>query len=103
MLPTEAVTTRPSARRVAVIAPAESISDIIQPPKISPLGLVSAGIASVRAASSPRGSADVRGLPSRPLLGRISQLPCGRRTRYGSAIAATQYRNCKLLYLVIGV
>jgi hypothetical protein len=44
MLLTDAVTTRPSARRVAVIAPATSINDMIQPPKISPDGLVSAGI-----------------------------------------------------------
>jgi hypothetical protein len=31
MLLTDAVTTRPSARRVAVIAPATSINDMIQP------------------------------------------------------------------------
>ena len=60
MLLTEAVTTRPSARRVAVIAPAESISDMIQPPKMSPEWLVSAGIARVRAANSPRGWAGPR-------------------------------------------
>jgi len=52
---TAAVTTRPSLRRVAVIAPAASISDMIQPPKMSPAGFVSAGIAKVRAANSPRG------------------------------------------------
>src|SRR5205085_4512979 len=46
--------------RVAVIAPAESISDISQPPKMSPDGLVSAGIAKVRAANSPRGWAGPR-------------------------------------------
>ena len=65
MLLTAAVTTRPSARRVAVIAPAASISDMIQPPKISPDGLVSAGIAKVRAASSPRGRGGPRKSVSR--------------------------------------
>src|SRR5260370_13828180 len=77
MLPTEAGTTRPSARRVAVIAPAESISDMIQPPKISPPGLVSAGIARVRAASSPRGSAAAPAFCS--VSGDIAQIPSGCR------------------------
>src|SRR6266853_600414 len=55
MLLTAAVTTRPPARLVAVIAAAASISDMIQPPNMSPLGLVSAGIARVRAARSRGG------------------------------------------------
>jgi hypothetical protein len=40
--------------------PGESISDMIQPPKMSPLGLLSAGIASVRDASSPFGWVELR-------------------------------------------
>src|SRR3954454_11190996 len=52
---TAAVTTRSCAQRVAVIAPAASIWAMIQPPKMSPDGLMSAGIARVRAASSPLG------------------------------------------------
>jgi hypothetical protein len=39
------VTTRPFARRVAAALPARSICDTNQPPKISPCGLVSIGIA----------------------------------------------------------
>jgi hypothetical protein len=62
---TEAVTTRPSARCVAVIAPAESIIDMIQPPKMSPAGLVSQGIAKARTASSPRGRSASRNSLSR--------------------------------------
>jgi hypothetical protein len=60
MLETATVTTRPPACGVADIFPAESISDMIQPPKMSPLGLLSAGIASVREASSPFGSLEFR-------------------------------------------
>jgi hypothetical protein len=56
MRSTATVTTRPLATVVADIFPAMSISDMIQPPKISPLGLVSVGMASTREASSPRGS-----------------------------------------------
>src|ERR1700688_3016281 len=39
------VTTRPFARRVAAALPARSICDTNQPPKMSPCGLVSIGIA----------------------------------------------------------
>src|SRR5438309_462168 len=74
MLLTAAVTTRPSARLVAVIAPAASISDMIQPPKISPLGLVSAGIARVRAASSPGGCGGPEKPASRSVGDDIAQL-----------------------------
>ena len=45
------------ARALAVMPPAMSICDISQPPKMSPLGLASAGMARVRIASSPFGSA----------------------------------------------
>ena len=52
---TATVATRPLAAQVALSPPATSISDMIQPPKISPAGLVSAGMASVRTDSSPLG------------------------------------------------
>src|SRR6185437_8345818 len=54
-LETAAVATRPLARVPAETPAARSISDMIQPPKISPAGLVSAGIATVRSDSSPMG------------------------------------------------
>jgi hypothetical protein len=74
MFDTETVTTRPPACGVADIFPAESISAMIQPPKMSPLGLQSAGIARVREASSPRGSVEFRRLS----LERIPPSPgCG--------------------------
>ena len=53
---TATVATRPLARAPAVMPPATSIWDISQPPKMSPLGLVSRGMARVRMAISPRGS-----------------------------------------------
>src|SRR5262249_16435535 len=74
MLLTATVATRPPAMRVAVIAPAPSISAMIQPPKISPPGLVSAGIAQVRAASSPRGSGGPAQSASGSQSGHIAQL-----------------------------
>src|SRR3954449_4662143 len=46
------VTTRPFARRVATVLPARSIWHSSQPPKMSPCGLVSAGIATARSAGS---------------------------------------------------
>ena len=49
------VATRPRARSRATRPPAMSICDRTQPPKMSPLGLASAGMASVRMASAPRG------------------------------------------------
>ena len=56
---TATVATRPWARADAVTPPAISICEITQPPKMSPAGLASAGIAKVRIASSPFGSAIV--------------------------------------------
>src|SRR5436190_13898473 len=73
MFETATVTTRPPACGVADILPAESIKDMIQPPKISPFGLLSAGIARVREASSPFGSVELRCLP----LSRIARSPQG--------------------------
>src|SRR5580700_4002056 len=49
------VTTRPPVRRTATDAPARSIWHNSQPPKISPCGLVSAGMAMVRIAGSVSG------------------------------------------------
>ena len=53
---TATVATRPRARHAAVIPPARSICDNNKSPKISPLGLVSAGMANVRIAGLPLGS-----------------------------------------------
>ena len=75
MFETETVTTSPPACGVADIFPAESISAMIQPPKISPFGLQSAGIARVREASSPLGSVEFRRLS----LERICISSCGYR------------------------
>src|SRR5882757_9068793 len=49
------VAVRPFARRVAAVPPARSICDSSQPPKISPCGLASAGIAMARRAGSTWG------------------------------------------------
>src|SRR5712691_4485532 len=86
MLLTAAVTTRPPARLVAVIAPAASISDMIQPPNKSPLGLVSAGIARVRAASSPGGCFGPEKPASRSVWDDIAQLLvcCRGASGYGT-------------------
>src|ERR1700730_18385544 len=56
------VPTRPLARRVAPVLPARSICDNSQPPKISPAGLASAGIAMARSAGSDCGGASVASL-----------------------------------------
>src|SRR6202051_5134507 len=53
------VTPPPLARRVATVLPARSICDNNQPPKISPAGLASAGIAMARNAGSDFGGASV--------------------------------------------
>src|SRR5580692_10936860 len=53
------VTTRPFARRVAAALPARSICDISQPPKISPCGLVSIGIAMAQSVGLILGGASV--------------------------------------------
>ena len=55
MASTAMVTTRPRARSTPAMPPAWSMRDSTQPPKISPLALVSAGIALMRTVSSPRG------------------------------------------------
>src|ERR1700747_2093289 len=52
---TATVAQRPRARRTAALAPARSICAISQPPKMSPDGLVSAGIAIARINGSPSG------------------------------------------------
>src|SRR5262249_29511792 len=49
------VTVRPLARRLAAAPPARSICDSNQPPKMSPCGLASAGIAMARSAGSVLG------------------------------------------------
>src|SRR6202043_2036018 len=84
MFDTDTVTTRPPACGVADIFPAESISAMIQPPKMSPLGLQSAGIASVRDASSPLGSVEFRRLS-------LDRIPCISRLRISTIYVALQY------------
>ena len=54
---TATVATRPRARRIAGTAPARSIWASSQPPKMSPLALASAGMATVRKAGSRRSGA----------------------------------------------
>jgi hypothetical protein len=54
--------TVPLAIFVAVISAAASITDMIQPPKMLPIGLMCDGVANMRDASSPRGSIEVFGL-----------------------------------------
>jgi hypothetical protein len=71
----------PAACGVADIFPAESIKAMIQPPKMSPLGLQSAGIARVRDASSPLGSVvfrrlAVEGIPKSPGRGNRGPICC---------------------------
>ena len=51
------VAVRPFARRVATVPPARSICDSSQPPKMSPCGLASAGIAMARSVGSQGGGA----------------------------------------------
>src|SRR5436190_20568733 len=51
------VAVRPFARRLAAAPPARSICDSSQPPKMSPWGLASAGMAIVRIAGSICGGA----------------------------------------------
>src|SRR5205814_10663388 len=84
MFETETVTTRPPACGVADIFPAESISVMIQPPKMSPLGLQSAGIARVREASSPLGSVEFRPLSQ-------ERIPSISRLRISTIYVAPQY------------
>src|SRR5687768_239896 len=54
---TAIVATRPRARRIAALPPARSISPISQPPKMSPEGLASAGMAVVRSSGAWSGGA----------------------------------------------
>ena len=54
---TATVAQRPRARRKATVAPARSICDISQPPKMSPSGLVSLGMAMVRITGVSSGQA----------------------------------------------
>ena len=59
MASTATVAARPRVRWLATMPPAMSICESSQPPKISPLGLVSAGMATVWMASRPLGSDDI--------------------------------------------
>src|SRR5580693_7736334 len=89
------VTTRPLARLVATVLPAISICDNNQPPKISPAGLASAGIAMARSAGSDFGGASVASLAlivefsSWALQGRQSMC----RRKQSAARASSRRRN----------
>src|SRR3954462_497636 len=83
---TAAVTTRSCAQRVAVIAPAASIWAMIQPPKMSPDGLMSAGIARVRAASSPRGPSTSAGGTATGATGRWAGWSAERELNIGQPL-----------------
>src|SRR4051812_36014750 len=64
MLSAATVAQRPRARRAAALPAARSICAISQPPKISPAGLVSAGIAMVRIAGADAGGVGRGGAPA---------------------------------------
>src|SRR3954471_14397835 len=83
---TAAVTTRSCAQRVAVIAPAASIWAMIQPPKMSPDGLISAGIARVRAASSPLGPSTSAGGTAAGATGQLAGWSAERELNIGQPL-----------------
>src|SRR5580704_9306730 len=94
MFETETVTTRPPACGVADIFPAESISAMIQPPKMSPLGLQSAGIARVRDASSPLGSVEFRRLS-------LERIPSISRLRISTVMLRCSMKLSMRLYILV--
>src|SRR5579883_1692129 len=83
---TATVAQRPRARCAARLPPARSICDSSQPPKMSPFGLASAGIAMTRisgavAGGAPPGAADEPRLMTLPP--KLSTPPQSRSTRGG--------------------
>src|SRR5580698_9696883 len=86
-LDTAAVATRPRASVPAETPAARSISDMIQPPKMSPAGLVSAGIATVRSDRSPFGWIAAFVMARAPLRGHAIGLGgrCCRHVPQGGA------------------
>src|SRR5882672_6271213 len=85
MLEAATVTVRPPARWVVVMPAAASMEAMIQPPNISPAGLVSAGIASWRAARSPRGTGRSLWVVRVAFIGRASNV--SGRSRYRQYVA----------------
>src|SRR6516164_4664803 len=81
------VTVRPPARRVATVPPARSIWHSSQPPKMSPCGLVSAGMAMVRIAGS-----DVGGISGTDDAAACSAIIAPRRFVRGFSLQQAPYR-----------
>src|SRR5260221_7034722 len=94
MFDTATVTAWPPACCVAVILPAQSISDMIQPPKTCPIRLVSVGIARVREASSPRGWA--AGWSRACFLGRSLRLSANRAFSFAGRMTCTSRQRWRV-------
>jgi len=81
------VTARPWLRSTAAMPPAWSMRDSTQPPKMSPLALVSPGMALMRTVSVPRGvSASL--IVIRPRPGPL--IRSGGPKRGGAAVASAE-------------
>src|SRR5262245_28014401 len=93
---TAMVTTRPCARSTPAMPPAWSMRDSTQPPKMSPLALVSAGMALMRTVSSPRGvsESDVVVIEAVPLPGRCYIIP---RATPAGAVHARHFQTQGIL------
>src|SRR5262245_45700777 len=77
------VTVRPLARRRATAPPARSICDNSQPPKISPYGLASAGMAMARSAGSACGeSGRLEACMENPIAAAAWWLPLAETARH---------------------
>src|SRR6185312_51128 len=90
---TATVATRPRAMRAASTPPAMSTCDMIQPPKMSPCWLTSAGIGTTRSTGSPCGSAMWRDVV-------IARGSCGgRAARLVAQLAAEDLADIRLRQL----
>src|SRR5262245_38554654 len=87
------VTTRPSARWLAALPPARSICDSSQPPKMSPLAFVSAGMAKVRSAGSIAGGLSDSAIVSPYLVGAVRFKYCRRGDFSGGVGVARSKAN----------
>src|SRR5690625_7438710 len=105
MLSMATVATRPRASLRAEMEPAMSIWDSSQPPKMSPLALVSLGMATVCRASSPLGTGASSWSSSwlmvsspavtsrRPIRGEIGRASCREREEGGAGGGAMKRRG----------
>src|SRR5215470_6879799 len=100
------VAVRPLARRLAAAPPARSICDSNQPPKMSPCGLASAGIAMARSAGSVLGgrsgvSEEGMANPNLEASGYPVQVhTVGSSLRPASSFAGIANRSCLLRYRI---